>query len=103
VFAGLDIATGSVIGEMHRRHRGSEFLQFLRTVEASVPAVLDLLFGHGQLRHAQDGVNQILAGPPSTHSCALHADFGVMAHQVERWFATLTQRCIRRGTHRSTR
>lgn len=40
--AGLDIATGSVIGDLHRRHRSSEFLQFLRTIEANVPAVLDI-------------------------------------------------------------
>jgi transposase len=33
LFAALDIATGAVIGETHRRHRSSEFLQFLRTVE----------------------------------------------------------------------
>ena len=37
LFAALDIATGEVIGELHRRHRSSEFLQFLRTIEANVP------------------------------------------------------------------
>jgi hypothetical protein len=42
LFTALDIAARSVIGEMHCRHRSSEFLQFLRTVEASVPAVLDV-------------------------------------------------------------
>ncbi len=34
LFAALDIATGTVIGAMHRRHRSSEFLQFLRTRHA---------------------------------------------------------------------
>ena len=38
----MDIATGAVIGEMHRRHRSGEFLQFLRTIEANVPAALDI-------------------------------------------------------------
>jgi hypothetical protein len=42
LFAALDIASGEVIGELHRRHRSSEFLQFLRTIEASVPAALDV-------------------------------------------------------------
>src|SRR5215213_9751849 len=42
LFAALDIATGEVIGEMHRRHRSSEFLQFLRTIEANVPSELDV-------------------------------------------------------------
>lgn len=42
LFAALDIATGKVIGQTHRRHRSSEFLQFLRTVDANTPAVLDV-------------------------------------------------------------
>ncbi|WP_371827477.1 transposase [Cupriavidus sp. KK10] len=42
LFAALDIATGKVIGELHRRHRSSEFLQFLRTIEANVPPKLDV-------------------------------------------------------------
>ena len=67
LFAALDIATGSVIGEMHRRHRSSEFLQFLRTIEANVPPSTRHPPGHGQLRHAQDSVDQVLAGPASAH------------------------------------
>ncbi len=42
LFAALDIATGAVIGQLRRRHRGREFLKFLRTIEASVPAALDV-------------------------------------------------------------
>jgi hypothetical protein len=42
LFAALDIATGKVIGELHRRHRSSEFLKFLRTIEASVSTYLDI-------------------------------------------------------------
>jgi transposase len=42
LFAALDIATGAVIGDLHRRHRSSEFLQFLRTIEANVPTALDI-------------------------------------------------------------
>lgn len=42
LFAALDMATGEVIGELHRRHRSTEFLQFLRTIEANVPAQLDV-------------------------------------------------------------
>jgi hypothetical protein len=38
LFAALDIATGKVIGELHRRHRSSEFLKFLRTIEVSLVA-----------------------------------------------------------------
>lgn len=42
LFAALDIATGEVIGELHRHHRSTEFLQFLRTIEANVPPALDI-------------------------------------------------------------
>jgi hypothetical protein len=42
LFAALDIATGEVIGEVHRRHRSSEFVRFLRTIEASVPSNLEV-------------------------------------------------------------
>jgi hypothetical protein len=41
-FAALDIATDEVIAEVHRRHCSSEFLRFLRTIEASVPSYLDV-------------------------------------------------------------
>src|SRR5574340_379627 len=42
LFAALDLASGRVIGELHRRHRGKEFLAFLRTIEANVPPELDV-------------------------------------------------------------
>ena len=42
LFAALDIATGEVIGQLHRRHRSSELLKFLRTIEAAVPDDLDI-------------------------------------------------------------
>lgn len=42
LFAALDIATGEVIGELHRRHRSTEFLQSLRTIDANVPTDLDV-------------------------------------------------------------
>lgn len=42
LFAALDVATGQVIGECHRRHRSQEFLQFLETIDTRVPADLDV-------------------------------------------------------------
>lgn len=42
LFAALDVATGKVIGECHRRHPSQEFLQFLETIDAAVPAALDV-------------------------------------------------------------
>ena len=103
LFAALDIATGSVIGQMHRRHRSSEFLQFLRTVEASVPAVLDIhLVMDNYGTHKTASIRSWLARHPRIHVHFTPTSASWL-NQVERWFATLTQRCIRRGTHRSTR
>jgi transposase len=42
LFAALNIATGKVIGELHRRHRSQEFLQFLRTIDETVPNKLEV-------------------------------------------------------------
>ncbi|QRF59026.1 IS630 family transposase [Variovorax paradoxus] len=103
LFAALDIATGAVIGQMHRRHRSSEFLQFLRTVEASVPAVLDIhLVMDNYGTHKTASIRSWLARHPRIHVHFTPTSASWL-NQVERWFATLTQRCIRRGTHRSTR
>ena len=50
LFAALDVATGKVIGQTHRRHRSTEFLKLLRTVEANVPATLSIKSSAGSPR-----------------------------------------------------
>jgi hypothetical protein len=42
LFAALDVASGKVISQVHRRHRHQEFLTFLKTIDATVPAELDV-------------------------------------------------------------
>lgn len=103
LFAALDIATSAVIGDLHRRHRSSEFLQFLRTIELNVPPVLDIhLVMDNYGTHKTPAIKNWLARHPrfQVHFTPTSASW---LNQVERWFATLTQKCIRRGTHRSTR
>jgi transposase len=103
LFAALDIATGSVIGDLHRRHRSSEFLQFLRTIEANVPAMLDIhLVVDNYGTHNTPASKTWLARHPRFH-VHFTPTSAAWLNQVERWFATLTQNYIRRGTHRSTR
>jgi hypothetical protein len=68
LFAALDIATGEVIGQLHRRHRSAEFLQFLRTVEANVPANLDVRLVMGS--YGTRKTPSIKSGSPATHACA---------------------------------
>jgi transposase len=103
LFAALDIATGEVIGETHRRHRGVEFLKFLRTIEANVPADLDIhLVMDNYGTHKMPAIKAWFARHPrfQVHFTPTSASW---LNQVERWFATLTHKFLRRGTHRSTR
>ena len=103
LFAALDIATGEVIGELHRRHRSSEFLQFLRTIETNVPAELDIhLVMDNYGTHKTPTIKAWFARHPRFHVHFTPTSASWL-NQVERWFATLTEKYIRRGTHRSTR
>ena len=103
LFAALDIATGEVIGETHRRHRGAEFLKFLRTIEANVPSEMDVhlvMDNHGT--HKTPTIKSWFARHPRFHPRFTPTSASWL-NQVERWFATLTVKYLRRGTHRSTR
>jgi transposase len=103
LFAALDIATGEVIGEMHRRHRSTEFLQFLRTIEANVPPKMEVhLVMDNYGTHKTPTIRAWFARNPRFHVHFTPTSASWL-NQVERWFATLTQNYIRRGTHRSTR
>jgi len=102
LFAALDFATGQVIGELHRRHRGSAFLKFLRTIEHSVPSALDIhLVMDNYGTHKTPAVRAWCARHPRFH---LHftPTSGSWLNLVERWFALLSERQIKRGSHRST-
>jgi transposase len=102
LFAALDVASGKVIGEMHRRHRSKEFLAFLRTIDQAVPHKLEIhLVMDNYGTHKTPSVKGWLARHPRFHAHFTPTSASWL-NQVERWFATLTQRQIRRGTHRST-
>jgi len=103
LFAALDIATGEVIGQTHRRHRSAEFLQFLRTIEASVPSELEIhLVMDNYGTHKTPSIRNWFARHPRFHAHFTPTSASWL-NQVERWFSTLTTQYIRRGTHRSTR
>jgi transposase len=102
LFAALDIATGRVIGQMHRRHRSKEFLQFLRTIDQSVPQALDVhLVMDNYGTHKTPAVRGWFARHPRFH-VHLTPTSASWLNQVERWFALLSDKQIKRGTHRST-
>ena len=101
LFAALDVATGKVIGKLKRRHRSTEFISFLRHIDAQVPANLYvhlILDNYGT--HKTDKVRQWLSRHPRFH-CHFTPTYSSWINLVERFFATLTEQQLRRGTHRS--
>lgn len=101
LFAALNIKTGEVFGETRARHRAIEFRKFLDLIDASVPADLDVhlvLDNYGT--HKAPLVRNWFAKRPRYH---LHftPTYGSWLNMVERWFAGLTAKQLRRGVHRS--
>ena len=102
LFAALDIATGEVIGRCFARHRAREFLQFLRTIEANVPADLDVhLVIDNYATHKTPAIRKWFARHPRWHIHFTPTGASWL-NQVERFFARLTEKQLRRGVHRST-
>lgn len=103
LFAALDVKAGTVIGECHARHRTIEFRKFLDTIEANVPPALDvhlILDNYGT--HKTPTIHRWLARHPRFHLHFTPTSASWM-NLVERWFAELTEKQIRRGSHRSPR
>src|SRR5262245_17142690 len=103
LFAALDAKTGKVLGECHRRHRSIEFRKFLDTIDGAVPSASDVhlvLDNYGT--HKTALIRRWLAKRPRFH---LHftPTGASWLNLVERWFALLTEKQLRRGAHRSTR
>jgi transposase len=103
LFAALDVKTGHLIGECHRRHRSVEFRQFLDTIDDAVPKRFDvhlILDNYGT--HKTPMIHRWLVKRPRFH---LHfTPTGTSwINQVERWFALLTEKRLRRSAFRSTR
>ena len=103
LFAALDVATGEVMGQLHRRHRSSEFLLFLRTIEGNVPAKLDVhLIMDNYGTHKTPKIRAWFARHPRFH-VHFTPTYGSWINLVERWFAELTNKRIRRGVFRSVK
>jgi transposase len=103
LFAALDVKTGTVIGEFHRRHRSVEFRKFLNTINDAVPSDLDvhlILDNYGT--HKTAPVRRWLAQRPRFHVHFTPTSSSWL-NLVERFFAALTEKQIRRGVHRSVR
>ena len=102
LFAALDVATGKVIGECHRRHRHQEFLRFMQTVDAALPPdageIHLVLDNYGT--HKTPRVVRWFARHPR-YQLHFTPTSGSWVNQVERWFADITEKRIRRGSFTS--
>lgn len=102
LFAALDAATGTVIGKCFARHRAREFRAFLNVIEANVPGDLDVhIIMDNVSTHKTQAIRNWFAKRPRwrTHYTPTSASWISL---VERFFANLTEKQIRRGAHRST-
>jgi transposase len=101
LFAAYDIGSGSVIAQSYRKHRHQEFLRFLKVIDDAVPKDLDLhLVLDNYATHKTPEIHKWLLRHPRFH---LHftPTSSSWLNLVERWFAELTNRKLRRSAHRS--
>lgn len=102
LFAALDIASGFVIGKCYKRHRATEFLDFLKQIDANVPPDLDVhIIMDNYATHKTALVRAWLARRPHYH-VHFTPTSASWINQVERWFAELTRKQLRRAVHTST-
>jgi transposase len=103
LYAALDLASGQVIADMTPRHRAEEFRRFLNLIERSVPAELDVhVVLDNSSTHKTPSIQRWLVRHPrfTLHFTPTYSSW---LNLVERWFAELTTKWIKRSAHRSVR
>lgn len=101
LFAALDVATGQVIGSLHRRHRAVEFRKFLIKLDKEVPDGLEVhLICDNYSTHKAPIIRAWLERHPRfrMHFTPTYSSW---LNQVERWFGLLTDKQLRRGVHKN--
>jgi transposase len=103
LYAALDVASGQIIADMTERHRAQEFRRFLNLINRSVPEDLDVhVVVDNYAAHKTPEIHRWLLRHPrfTLHFTPTYSSW---MNLVERWFAELTTKWLRRGTHRSTK
>ena len=101
LFAALNVKTSELIRQFHQRHRSIEFRHFLDAVDAAVPRHLDVhLIMDNYGTHKTPLIRHWFAKRPRFH-VHFTPTYGSWLNLVERWFAELTNKQLRRGVHRS--
>src|SRR5215213_7878284 len=101
LYAAVDLSTGKVLGALHARHRAIEFKRFLNTIDREVPAGLDVhIVLDNSSTHKTPAIKKWLLAHPrfELHFTPTSSSW---LNLVERWFAELTTKLLKRGTHRS--
>ncbi len=103
LYAALDVASGQVISEMTARHRAEEFRRFLNTINTAVPEHLEIhVVLDNSSTHKTPQIQRWLLRHPRFH-VHFTPTYSSWLNLVERWFAELTTKRIKRGTHRSVK
>jgi transposase len=103
LFAALELKTSRVIGQLRHRHRSVEFRKFLDLIETQVPAGFDVhLIVDNYSTHKTAIIRKWFAKRPHFH-VHFTPTYGSWINLVERWFAELTNKRIRRGAFRSVK
>lgn len=103
LFAALDVKSGEVIGKCYRKHRTTEFRKFLNEIDDAVPSQLDVhIILDNYVTHKTAAIRRWFEKRPRFH-VHFTPTYASWINLVERWFAELTEKQLRRGVHRSTR
>jgi transposase len=101
LYAALDLASGQVIGQLHQRHRAIEFKKFLQRIDREVPGHLDVhLVIDNSSTHKTPQIKRWLVAHPRFHVHFTPTSSSWL-NLVERWFAELTNKLLKRGAHRT--
>jgi transposase len=103
LYAALDVASGKVIADLTPRHRAEEFRRFLNLIDKSVPGHLDVhVVLDNSSTHKTPAIQRWLLRHPrfTLHFTPTYSSW---LNLVERWFAELSTKWIKRGSHRSVR
>ena len=103
LYAALDVASGNVIADLTPRHRAEEFRRFLNLIDKSVPEHLDVhVVLDNQSTHKTPSIQRWLVRHPrfTLHFTPTYSSW---MNLVERWFAELTTKWLKRGTHRTVK
>jgi len=101
LFAALDVANGSIIGQCKQRHRHQEYLEFLRHLDKNIPAGLDVhIVADNYATHKHPSTRGWMANHPRYH---VHytPTAASWLNQVEIWFNIITKKAIKRGAFQS--